>query len=438
MKIPAGPSVKIAQKIIRQDQRKGWTDLSIQYGKNFMYQGNLVTSDAELARTLLMEREHTLQRSGVYTFMSWLIPGAPGVLFMDGEAWQKRVHAVMPVFTKANIESYGKTIHDIVMANIQSWKNGMRFDDLYITVTEIGLQVVLKVGYGLDPSQELSAAYGKELMEYKLLTMTSNSRIDDFGFSSEQLLLLPTLFKNIRHLKKRMKIQKGLLEEILVQREKEDHDSVDWINLLSKAGFSLNEMTNELNHIYGAFNAIDYTITCALYELSRNKKWVTILRSELATVLGHNRHPGREDVDALPNTINFMKEVYRYYPVAIAVMRKTGKPLVVEEVTYPAGKEVIIALQAMHHHPDYWEEPLLFNPDRWTLPMKEPHAYIPFLQGPRQCIGKHLAELHFLITLNAIIQHSIFEVEAPVEIGPYMIPRFEKPIPAIVHLRQPV
>jgi len=438
MKIPSGPSVKIAQKIIRQDQRKGWADLSIQYGKNFIFQGNLVTSDAELTRILLMEREHTLQRSAVYKFMSWLIPGAPGVLFMDGETWQKRVHAVMPVFTKANIESYGKTIHDMVMANVQSWKNGMLLNDLYMTITKIGLQVVLKVGYGLDPSNELVAAYGNELMEYKLLTMNSKSRIDGFGFSTDQLLLLPTHFKDIRYLKKRMKIQKGLLEEILVQLKNDEQDGIDWINLFSKAGFSLNEMTNELNHIYGAFNAIDYTITCALYELSRNKNWVTILRNELASVIGPNRHPGREDVDALPNTINFMKEVYRYYPVAIAVMRKTGKPLRVEGVNYPSGKEVIIALQAMHHHPDYWEEPLVFNPDRWKLPLKEPRAYIPFLQGPRQCIGKHLAELHFLITLNAIIQHCSFEIEAPVKIGPYMIPRFEKPIPAIVHFNQPL
>lgn len=433
-KIIAGPSVKIARQIIRQHQHKGWSDLSLQYGKNFMFQGNLVTSDAELVQTLLMEREHTLQRSSVYKFMSWLIPGAPGILFSDGEKWQKQLHTVMPVFTKSNIDTYGQTIHDTVLENIHSWKNGTKLEDLYLMITELGLQVVMKVGYGLDPKQAIPAEYGKQLMEYKILTMTSDSRIDDLGFSAEQLLLLPGLFKNIRRLKKRMHIQRDLLQQILAQRKKTLQEGIDWITLLSKAGTPINEMTDQLNHIYGAFNAIDYTITCALYTLSKNPQWLSILRNELKNVVGTGRPPNREDLGFMPNVVNFMKEVYRYYPVAIAVMRKTGKPLSVNDTVYPSGKEVVIALQAMHHHPHYWDEPSLFNPDRWKLPLKEARAYIPFLQGPRQCIGKHLAEFHFLITLNAIVQNCSIETHAPMQIGNYIIPRFEKPIPATIHL----
>lgn len=432
-KIPQGPSVKKARQIIWQHQHKGWADLSIQYGKNFIFQGNLLTSDAALARTLLMEREHTLLRSGVYKFMSWLIPGAPGILFMDGEKWQKRIQTVMPVFTKSNIDTYAKTIHDTVLENIRSWENGKKLDDLYLAITEIGLQVILKVGYGLNPSEPLNAAYGKELMEYKLLTMTSDSRIDDLGFSVDQLFLLPGLFKNIRYLKKRMRIQQSLLKKILEERKKASQVELDWINLLYKSGFSINEMTNELNHIYGAFNAIDYTVACALCELSENQQWFNILKKELQEVIGPDRHPNREDLPLLPNTTNFMKEVYRYYPVAIAVMRKTGKPLQVSGAVYPAGKEAIISIQSMHHHPDYWDEPSVFNPDRWKLPLKEVNAYIPFLHGPRQCIGKHLAEIHFLITLNVIIQHCAIETHAPMQIGNYIIPRFIQPIPATIH-----
>lgn len=433
-KIPNGPSVKKARTIIRQNQHRGWADLSVQYGKNFIFQGSLVTSDAALVRTLMMEREHTLQRSSVYKFMSWLIPGAPGILFMDGEKWHQRVQAVMPVFTRANIDQYAKTIHDTVRENISTWKDGTKLDDLYLAITSIGLEVVLKVGYGLDPSQRLAAEYGRQLMEYKLLTMTSDTRIDELGFSADQLLLLPGLFRNISHLRKRMKIQRRLLQQILDERNSDRQENTDWISLLSKAGFSLAEMTNELNHIYGAFNAIDYTISCALYELSRNPVWLQKLRTELNEVVGPNRHPRREDLASLPNTANFIKEVYRYYPVAIAVMRKTGRALQVDESLYPAGKEVIIALQALHHHPDYWNDASVFDPDRWNFPLKEERAYIPFLQGPRQCIGKHLAELHFLVTLNAIIQHCSIEVLAPMQIGQYIIPRFEKPLPAIVHL----
>ncbi len=433
MTIPKGPSVKKARQMIAADPQKGWTEMFQQYGKNFIFQGSLVTSDAVVARTMLMEREHTLQRSGVYKFMSWLIPGAPGVLFMEGEKWQQHVQAIMPVFTKSMIDTYAKTIHDIVLKNTRSWKDGMQFEDLYLTVTQIGLQVVLNVGYGLNPDHPTAAAYGKELMEYKLMTMTSESRIDELGFSADQLLLIPSLIKNIRHLQHKMKVQQKLLKQILAERKEHNEYGTDWISLFVKAGFSIDEMTNELNHVYGAFNAIDYTITCALYQLSRNKELLDTIRKELKEVIGLDRSPNREDIESLSQTMNFMKEVYRYYPVAIAVMRKTGKPLALDGSVYPKGKEVVIALQAMHHHPDYWDEPENFNPNRWQSPLKEPRAYIPFLQGPRQCIGKHLAEFHFLITLNAIIQYWDIQIDTAPQIGKYIIPRFDKPLPAIIH-----
>ena len=90
-------------------------------------------------------------------------------------------------------------------------------------------------------------------------------------------------------------------------------------------------------------------------------------------------------------------------------------------------------IQALLLHPEFWDSPTVFDPDRWNRPLRDPRAYIPFLIGPRQCIGRHLAELHFVMTLNALLQRFDIQVLSDnLSILPYLIPRFAGPVPAQV------
>ena len=73
----------------------------------------------------------------------------------------------------------------------------------------------------------------------------------------------------------------------------------------------------------------------------------------------------------------------------------------------------MISPYTLHRKSDVWDEPELFNPDRFEnikisdLPMM---GYIPFGDGPHICIGKKLAILQSQIIIGMLVQKFKFHL----------------------------
>lgn len=60
------------------------------------------------------------------------------------------------------------------------------------------------------------------------------------------------------------------------------------------------------------------------------------------------------------------------------------------------GIAISIPVYALHHDPSLYPEPSKFNPDRFKdKDILKNHAYLPFGEGPRVCIGN-------LISMNVL------------------------------------
>lgn len=69
-----------------------------------------------------------------------------------------------------------------------------------------------------------------------------------------------------------------------------------------------------------------------------------------------------------------------------------------EKITLPKGSITCLNLLHMNRNPKYWPEPLRFDPDRFlpeNCETRHPCAYLTFLSGPRNCIGKQLFNYFF-------------------------------------------
>jgi cytochrome P450 len=243
----------------------------------------------------------------------------------------------------------------------------------------------------------------------------------------------------LRRLERQMRTIRALVAEARLHAPL-DPNRPTWLRGLCEAGLPPRELTDTLNHLYGAYNAIDFTLSCAWYELSRAPELGAALRTELLAILGPDTPATPDDLFRLPALRAFWRECLRRYPVAMGVMRRTGAPLAVAGEVVPAGSEVMILVGALHQRPEYWEAPERFDPSRWAAgdTPRVPFSYIPFLAGPRQCIGRHLAELNFVTVLGALMRsYELTLLPSGARITPYMIPRWDRPLPFVVRRHTP-
>jgi cytochrome P450 len=146
------------------------------------------------------------------------------------------------------------------------------------------------------------------------------------------------------------------------------------------------------------------TLTYTWYALASNPHVAEKLHNELDTMLG-DRTPTLEDMHHLPYTLQVIKEVLRLYPPAPFYVRDSiGEDELGGFNTQ--GLPVLMSPYYTHRHPDFWENPLEFNPNRWTPEQeanRHPYAYHPFAAGQRVCIGNNfsLLESHILLSLLA-------------------------------------
>lgn len=74
-------------------------------------------------------------------------------------------------------------------------------------------------------------------------------------------------------------------------------------------------------------------------------------------------------------------------------------------------------MSGLHYDPTYYEEPERFNPDRFDADQIarkkfEEMPYLPFGEGPKNCIGKRLGKLKAKIGICLILQKFAVELGA--------------------------
>ncbi len=118
-------------------------------------------------------------------------------------------------------------------------------------------------------------------------------------------------------------------------------------------------------------------------------------------------------IEKMSYFVAFMKEVLRVYPPVGIIIRYNVNEENLKGVKVPVGTRIIIPIHLLHRHPKYWKDPDEFRPERWLgkeHPSSHKYAYMPFSNGPRNCIGQFFAEVEAKLMMAPLIRSFSFRM----------------------------
>ena len=143
-----------------------------------------------------------------------------------------------------------------------------------------------------------------------------------------------------------------------------------------------------------------------IWTLADNLRWEEAVRAEIQEVLG-DEPPTVEALEKLPLLARVVDEVLRLYPPVWMLARNSQRDAVLMEHSIPAGTLALAGTYFIHRHPEFWEQPEVFDPDRFLperVATRHRLAYLPFGAGPRRCIGSRLALQQIRLLLVLFLQ----------------------------------
>ena len=106
-----------------------------------------------------------------------------------------------------------------------------------------------------------------------------------------------------------------------------------------------------------------------------------------------------------------IKESLRLHPPTPALTRRTQKDTIIGNVMIPSDTPIMVNPYVMQTHPDYWEDPYEFKPERFESAEKlHQYAYFPFSLGPRRCIAPQHADLQVKLIIARLLHKFKFKL----------------------------
>ncbi|HSH02304.1 MAG TPA: cytochrome P450 [Anaerolineae bacterium] len=323
----------------------------------------------------------------------------------DDDAWLKRRRLMQPTFHRKIIADWTRLIQEKVAQLAAEWEPHVDID-MEEAMMDVTMSIIGHTMLSRDILKD-------EPHLYEAFEFASKRTIERAMNVGQRLIPLWVPTATNHHFKASLESIRELFEEAITERQQMavDERPSDLLTLLLAAqddetGFALSreELMDEL---FGIVDAGHETSSVALawlfYELATDPAIQERLCAELAEVWAAEEVTA-EMVMGLPYLTAVINETLRRYPSAYTTTRQSIVETEIDGHPIPAKMQILINIYGLHHHPDYWQEPLKFDPERWERDEIHKNAFIPFLIGPRKCIGEPLAQLEMRLTVIELLR----------------------------------
>lgn len=199
------------------------------------------------------------------------------------------------------------------------------------------------------------------------------------------------------------------------QSQGQANDYTDLLQLLMETnegnngnGFTdVKIIANSILFFNAGYETTSTLLTWSSYALSMNPDVQENLHKEVKQAKESKGELDYETLFELKYLDAFINETLRMYPPVPVYDRAANETCTLSNgLTIEKGNLIRIPAYALHHDPENFDQPEIFNPDRF-LPenknMIKQGSFVPFVIGPRNCIGMRFALLEAKMTLAELL-----------------------------------
>ncbi len=367
---PYPPSQDLLVWLSEQFDRYGDIYKASIYGTNVY-----VVSDPDGVEHVLLKNWRNYVKGRAIKRIALLL--GKGIMVSEGDFWISQRRMIQPAFLRASVGELIGMITDCNKALLAEWETAARAGrSVNVTrdVSRTVLEIVLRAIFGDD--------YDTCAADFRILSERP-----------ERSLEFAEAFRPLAE----------VVDRVASRRRKANRTSADILGVLLQArerdtgqSMSDRQLAREIMTLVVAGHETTASVlNWTWYLLSQHPTIERRLESELGP-------PGVTDpvpLDELPRyrqTRAVIDEAMRLYPPGWLMTRKALSEDRLADYFVPAGTEIYIAPYLIQRHPALWDEPHVFNPDRFLDEKaggRHPLAMIPFSAGPRNCIGEFLARV---------------------------------------------
>jgi cytochrome P450 len=363
-------------------------------------------------RHVLYDSQKNYPRGWHYRLLRSLLGN--GLVASEGEYWRRQRRLAQPAFSRPRLIRYAQVMVEATSGMLARWERAAgpgNAINISAEMSHLTLAIAGLTLFSRDPSQEADVV-GRT---FSVLAAYLEHRFN------HPLLSLPAWIPTARNrrMKDAARTLNGIVLDLIRQRQREGRDHGDLLSMLmqardEEAGEAMTEdqvRSEALTFLVAGYETTSTALSWTWFLLGSHRSLRQRLREEVAIVLA-DRIPTIDDVPRLIATRMVIEESMRLYPPVWAVAREAAFEDEIGGYRIPARSTVIVSPFVTHRHPDYWERPEIFDPDRFTperLAQRPKGAYLPFLGGPHQCIGNEFAMLEMILVVAMTVQR--FEVE---------------------------
>lgn len=359
-----------------------------------------VVLDADLARDILSAHADTYPRP---LLVNAIFRGVSGtnVFTTHGPAWSWRRKALQPTFQRAPIEALAPTVEAIVQREVDALAPG-RLADAQAWFSSVTIAVAAAALFSYDLPEA----------ERQRIDQAFRHIVDWIGALMRSTVPLPLGVPTAANRKVRAANAdiRVWIADLVAQRRAsgvgERGDALDAILTMTDpdTGRPLDDerVADEIMVLLFAGYETTAATLC----------WAV---THLADHPGLQARIAQGDADLAERVVD---ETLRLRPAGWGAPRMAARTTDLGGHRIRRWTPVVVSVYGIHRNPRYWPDPARFDPDRFLPDQQRSRpagAYLPFILGPRHCLGMRLAQMEMRLVVEALCRRFELSTLGPVE-----------------------